>query len=118
MIRNPKKVNDKFYSCEYLSSVDNTWKTGYVWHERVDHATSGTTTGFNPGGFLADTTGQNMAYGMMSNTLVYMYGQFDSGKSEKAYNRITNAIAIDQKDVPQIKLKDAGFYQLCLSRRE
>ena len=111
MIRNPKKVNDKFYSCEYLSSVDNTWKTGYVWHERVDHATSGTTTGFNPGGFLADTTGQNTAYGMMSNTLVYMYGQFDSGKSEKAYNRITNAIAIDQKDVPQIKLKDAGFYQ-------
>lgn len=111
MIRNPKKVNDKFYSCEYLSSVDNTWKTGYVWHERVDHATSGTTTGFNPGGYLADTTGQNTAYGMMSNTLVYMYGQFDSGKSEKAYNRITNAIAIDQKDVPQIKLKDAGFYQ-------
>ena len=113
MIRNCTKVagNDKFYSCEYLNSADKTWKTGYVWYERVENATSGTTSGFNPGGYLADTTGQNTAYGMMSNTLVYMYGQFDASKSEKAYNRITNAIAIDQKDVPAIAEKGDGFYQ-------
>lgn len=112
-IRNLVQVDADFYVCQYLSSVDGkSWRTGYVLIKDADAVTSITQmSGFNPGGFLADTTGQNTAYGMMSNTLVYMYGQFDSGKSEKAYNRITNAIAIDQKDVPQIKLKDAGFYQ-------
>lgn len=112
-IRNLVQVDADFYVCQYLSSADGkSWRTGYVLIKDADAVTSITQmSGFNPGGFLADTTGQNTAYGMMSNTLVYMYGQFDSGKSEKAYNRITNAIAIDQKDVPQIKLKDAGFYQ-------
>lgn len=112
-IRNLVQVDADFYVCQYLSSADGkSWRTGYVLIADADAVTSITQmSGFNPGGFLADTTGQNTAYGMMSNTLVYMYGQFDSGKSEKAYNRITNAIAIDQKDVPQIKLKDAGFYQ-------
>lgn len=111
-IRNLVQVDADFYVCQYLSSAGGkSWRTGYVLIADADKGADKTMTGFNPGGFLADTTGQNMAYGMMSNTLVYMYGQFDSGKSEKAYNRITNAIAIDQKDVPQIKLKDAGFYQ-------
>lgn len=112
-IRNLVQVDADFYVCQYLSSADGkSWRTGYVLIADADAVTSIThMSGFNPGGYLADTTGQNTAYGMMSNTLVYMYGQFDSGKSEKAYNRITNAIAIDQKDVPQIKLKDAGFYQ-------
>lgn len=112
-IRNLVQVDADFYVCQYLSSADGkSWRTGYVLIKDADAVTSITQmSGFNPGGFLADTTGQNTAYGMMSNTLVYMYGQFDSGKSEKAYNRITNAIAIDQKDVRQIKLKDAGFYQ-------
>lgn len=112
-IRNLVQVDADFYVCQYLSSADGkSWRTGYVLIKDADAVTSITQmSGFNPGGYLADTTGQNTAYGMMSNTLVYMYGQFDSGKSEKAYNRITNAIAIDQKDVPQIKLKDAGFYQ-------
>ena len=112
-IRNLVQVDADFYVCQYLSSADGkSWRTGYVLIKDADAVTSITQmSGFNPGGFLADTTGQNTAYGMMSNTLVYMYGQFDSGKSEKAYNRITNAIAIDQKDVPQIRLKDAGFYQ-------
>ena len=112
-IRNLVQVDADFYVCQYLSSADGkSWRTGYVLIKDADAVTSITQmSGFNPGGYLADTTGQNTAYGMMSNTLVYMYGQFDSGKSEKAYNRITNAIAIDQKDVPAIAGVSAGFYQ-------
>ncbi len=112
-IRNLVQVDADFYVCQYLSSADGkSWRTGYVLIKDADAVTSITQmSGFNPGGFLADTTGQNTAYGMMSNTLVYMYGQFDSGKSEKAYNRITNAIAIDQKDFPKIMLKYAVLYK-------
>lgn len=112
-IRNLVQVDADFYVCQYLSSADGkSWRMGYVLIKDADAVTSITQmSGFNPGGFLADTTGQNTAYGMMSNTLVYMYGQFDSGKSEKAYNRITNAIAIDQKDVPAIAGVSDGFYQ-------
>lgn len=92
-------ANPGWYTCEYLDSTDNNWKTGYFHEDNLKDSET-VLPGYQSGGLLADST--NKSYWPNGRTLMY--------KEEKLVERISSSFAVDQKNVKGITEPSAGVF--------